>query len=93
MVRKKNAGGGTPQLTTKELDAPNDAASLKIEQSAHRLKGSAADANNRALRAVGLFLLERGSKTIDTSVEVEKGRAGVDSDRVTVRTDHNRWRR
>ena len=72
-VVRKNADGGTPQITTEARDAPGDAASLEIERCpvTLRLEGSAADENDRADCAVLLFLLEGGSKTIDASVAAD----------------------
>ena len=40
-----------------------------------------------------MFLLEGGSKTIDSSVAVEEERAGVVGERVSVRVGQNRWDR
>ena len=50
LVTRKDAEGGTPQITTKALDAPDDATSLEIERCsvALILEASAADKSNRA---------------------------------------------
>ena len=50
LVVRKNVEGGTPQVTTEALEAPDDAASLEVKRCplALRLEGSAADGNNRS---------------------------------------------
>ena len=49
VVVRNVAKGGTPQISTEALNAPDDAASLEVERRplALRLKGSTADESNR----------------------------------------------
>ena len=97
LVVPKDAEGGIPQVSSETVDNPDDAASLEIERGpvSLRLEGSAADEYNKAYnrRAVLLFLLKCGPKTIYARVAVEEERAGVVRNRVPVWVDHNRWRR
>ena len=94
LVRKKSEIG-TPQVTAKALDAPDDTARFKIDRGpvTFRLDSSAADEYNGADGVIILRLFKGGTETVHTSIAVEKERAGVVADGVPVRVDEDRGRR
>ena len=62
----------TPQLPTTPLNAPNDAACFEIERRPVALgnQRSTADVNNRANRAIRLFLFKGTTKAINAGVAI-----------------------
>ena len=85
---------GTSQVTTKALDAPDDAARFQIERGpvTFRLDGSAADQHNGVNGVVALLLFEGGTETVHTGIAVEEGKAGVVGNDVPVGVDEDRGR-
>ena len=67
---RKDSEIGTPQVTAKALDAPDDAARSQIERgpATFRLDGSAADECNGANGVVILLLFGGGAETVHTGI-------------------------
>ena len=85
---------GTPQVTAKALDAPDDATRFQIERGlvTFGLDGSAVDEHNEENGVVILLLFEGGPETVHTGMAVEEKRAGVVADGVPVGVDEDRGR-
>ena len=85
---------GTPQVTSKALDAPDDAARFQVERGpvTFKLDGSAADEHDGANGVVVLLLFESRAETVHTGIAVEEKRAGVVDDGVPVGVDEDRER-
>ena len=70
LVVRTKSETGTPQVTTKALDAPEDAARFQIERGpvTFRFDGSAAGEHNGANGVISLLLFEGGTETVYTDV-------------------------
>ena len=83
---------GRPKMASEALDGPDDATGFEVEGGPCSLvvEGGAADEKDGADGAVGLFLFERCTETVDAGVAVEAEGAGVVGDSVPVRVDQDR---
>ena len=79
----------TPKITTKALDALDDATRFQIKRNsvAFRLVDSAADEHDGGNSVVVLFLFEGATETVHTGIVVEKEGTGVIGDGVPVGVD------
>ena len=94
LVTRNKSETGTPQVTAKVFDAPDDAARFQIERDpvTFILDGGATNEHNGANGVVILLLFEGGTETVHTGITVEEKSAGVVADGVPVRVDEDRGR-